>query len=248
MYRLSDTALEDALFSDTPSVYLSANKDRYSELAALIGVKQSAKHHAEGDAFVHTLMVTDEAAKLRDIVSEPLGFMLSALCHDMGKAVCTTETDGVIHALGHETQGLPIVSEFLSRIGADDDIRRYVLNMTELHMEPNIMAAAGSRLKKTNRLFYRAAAPYDLIQLAVCDGIGKIPPVSYEDFLIKRYEEYTKIMARPYVTAEDIADAGIPQEKAEEALCYAHKLRLAGIDKESALRQTTAQFMKRKNG
>lgn len=50
-------------------------------------------------------------------------------------------------------------------------------------------------------------------------------------------------MARPYVTGQDLIDAGfIPDEDFKEALSLAHKLRLAGVDKESALKQTIAHI------
>lgn len=105
-------------------------------------------------------MVLDEAAKRRDIARYPLGFMMSALCHDFGKAVCTTEVNGVIHSYSHETEGLPLVQQFLERITTETKLIKYVLNMTELHMTPNIMAGARSKLKSTNRLFDSAVESF----------------------------------------------------------------------------------------
>jgi len=182
----------------------------------------------------------------RDKVRYPLGFLLAALCHDFGKAVCTTEIDGVIHSYGHETAGLPLVQQFLERITTETKLIQYVLNMTELHMQPNIMAAARSRLKSTNKLLDRAVEPFDLIQLSVCDGLGKLPPCGEtESFLMQRYEQFTAIMARPYVMGKDLIAAGLqPGVQFSEILSYAHKLRLAGIEKENALRQSLAYARK----
>ena len=184
--------------------------------------------------------------KRRDKVRYPLGFLLAALCHDFGKAVCTTEIDGVIHSYGHETAGLPLVQQFLERITTETKLIQYVLNMTELHMQPNIMAAARSRLKSTNKLLDRAVEPFDLIQLSVCDGLGKLPPCGEtESFLMQRYEQFTAIMARPYVMGKDLIAAGLqPGVQFSEILSYAHKLRLAGIEKENALRQSLAYARK----
>ena len=192
------------------------------------------------------MLVLDEAAKRRDKVRYPLGFLLAALCHDFGKAVCTTEIDGVIHSYGHETAGLPLVQQFLERITTETKLIQYVLNMTELHMQPNIMAAARSRLKSTNKLLDRAVEPFDLIQLSVCDGLGKLPPCGEtESFLMQRYEQFTAIMARPYVMGKDLIAAGLqPSADFSEILSYAHKLRLAGIEKENALRQSLAYARK----
>ena len=218
--------------------------DRYfPEVKALIGIPQNQFHHLEGDAWTHTMMVLDEAAKRRDIVRNALGFMLSALCHDFGKAVSTTiSDDGTVHSYKHEEEGLPLVQAFLERIGADNELTRYVLNMTELHMEPNILASARSKLKKTNKLFDISAEPFDLIQLAVCDGLGKLPQYAdTEKFLIERYESFKEIMARPYVHSQDLIDSGITDtDLLNETLLYAHKLRLAGLSKDDQLRQSIA--------
>ena len=52
-------------------------------------------------------------------------------------------------------------------------------------------------------------------------------------------------MAKPYVTGRDLIDAGIePGDDFTEILAYAHKLRLAGIDKAPALKQALAYARK----
>ena len=46
-------------------------------------------------------------------------------------------------------------------------------------------------------------------------------------------------MARPYVKGKDLIDAGLkPGPDFSQLLDYAHKLRLAGIEKDAALKQT----------
>ena len=48
-------------------------------------------------------------------------------------------------------------------------------------------------------------------------------------------------MARPHVTGQDLIDAGFePGEDFREILEYAHKLRLAGVPKDLALKQVIA--------
>ena len=52
-------------------------------------------------------------------------------------------------------------------------------------------------------------------------------------------------MAKPYVMGRDLIAAGLePGEDFTEILEYAHKLRLAGIEKESALKQTLSYARK----
>lgn len=213
----------------------------FPELAALIGVRQDPRFHQEGDVWNHTMMVLDQAARYREETEDPTGFMLAALCHDMGKAICYQEEGDRIHSYGHETEGLPLVRAFLERITGEKARIRYVLNLVELHMKPNGMAHAHSSVKATNRLFDRAVDPAALIYLAVADSKGMCPPADDTAlaFLLERLDLYREYMARPYVTGRDLEAAGVrPGPGMGDLLAYAHKLRLAGVPKEEALRQT----------
>lgn len=84
----------------------------FPELKALMGVAQNPVYHSEGDVWTLTMMVLDEAAKLRERTRNLYWFMLSVLTHDFGKAICIEEKNGVIHACLHETKGLPLVEPF----------------------------------------------------------------------------------------------------------------------------------------
>lgn len=238
------------LKADRPSVFFQTLRRMeqldvwFPELKALIGIEQHAVYHAEGDVWNHTMMVLDEAAKLRDRSAQPYFFMLSALCHDFGKAVASEDRDGIVHAYGHETAGLPLAQTFLRRITNETKCMEYVLNMTELHMKPNVAAHNGSSVKSTNKLFDSAIDPDGLICLALADDRGRIshkPAPSTEEFLNERLAVYRETMARPYVMGKDLIDGGLqPGKDFTEILNYAHKLRLAGVEKESALKQTLA--------
>ena len=212
------------------------------ELAALIGVPQNPVFHGEGDVWNHTMLVLDEAAKLRHRVQEPYWLMLAALTHDFGKAVCTEERNGAIHAYEHEERGLPLAEDFLRRITSENKLIRYVLNLVELHMKPNTAAEANASPKTTMRMFDRAVDPEALLCIALADDLGRIaekPTGANELFLRQRLEQFRAVMAQPYVMGRDLIEAGLrPNEDFSLLLDYAHKLRLAGIPKEEALRQT----------
>ena len=213
----------------------------FPELAGTIGVEQEPSYHAEGDVWTHTMMVCDAAVRFRDRVDKPLGFMLAALVHDFGKALCTSSGKGALHAYGHETAGLPLIRRFLGRLTGEKALIRYVVNLSEHHMRPNMLAAHGSSVKATNRMFDHAADPEALISLAVSDRLGQISPGAPpppEKFLRERLAVYREYMARPHVTGRDLIEAGFsPSERFSEYLEYGHKLRLAGVDKQTALRQ-----------
>ena len=239
------------LLAKKPSIYFEnlRKMDKLSfwfpDAAELIGLAQNAKYHTEGDVWEHTMMVLNEAACRRESAVRPLPFMISALVHDMGKIDATTiDGKGVVHSYGHEVKGLDRTKRFLMRLCGDRSLIEYALNMCALHMKPNTMAVSGSAIKSTNRLFDESLEPNDLVLLALSDAHGKSSVYDFVDtapFLWERLEIYKDYMSRPYVTGQDLIDAGIaPCREFSEILGYAHKLRLCGTPKENALKQTLA--------
>lgn len=249
--------LEKALLkSEKPSVFFETLRKMQSlsfwfpEVEALIDVEQNEKYHAEGDVWNHTMMVLDEAVKYRDKVSNPLGFMLTALVHDFGKAVCTQRKGNAIHSYGHETKGLEIVQRFLNRLTSEVKLKKYVLNMTENHMKPNTLASVNAPVKSTNKMFFYCIAPKDLIYFSFADDNGRIKQFeneSAETFLFERLAVFEQMLEKPCVTGKDLIKAGLsPDENFADILNYSTKLRLAGVEKESALKQTLSYAKKKK--
>lgn len=248
--RIEGELKKALLKAERPSVFFKVLREMnqldfwFPELEALIGIEQNPVYHAEGDVWNHTMLVLDEAAKLRVRVQQPYWFMLSSLVHDFGKAISTEEVNGAVHAYQHEIEGLPLAERFLRRICAENKLIAYVLNMTELHMKPNTMARVGSALKNTNKLFDQSVDPEALVLLALADDRGRIlqnPAADTEAFLYERLGIFKEMMARPCVLGRDLIEAGIqPGKDFTEILEYAHKLRLAGIPKENALKQVLA--------
>ena len=240
--------------ADTPSVFFETLRtmnrldEWFTELAALIGVPQNPKHHAEGDVWTHTMMVVDAAAKYAGRTLKPIGFMLAAVAHDFGKAVCTEAVKGEIHAYGHEVRGLPLAEAFLARITNEKKLIAYALNLIEHHMRPDTAAAAGSSVKSTNKMFDQSVDPEAMIALALADDEGKIsahPTGPNDAFLYDRLRIYREYMARPAVMGRDLIESGLkPDGSFSEILAHAHKLHLAGVDKESALKQSLAYARK----
>ena len=242
------------LKSEKPSVYFETLQKMeqldvwFPELKELIGIEQNPVYHPEGDVWTHTMMVLDAAATLRCQAADPLGLMTAAVCHDLGKITATVEIDGVLHAYDHENQGMAIAGRFLRRLTAERKLHSYVANMVRLHMRPNVAARQKSGVKSMCKLFDQSILPEDLLLLAKADHLGKLHSEDYEEterFLQKHLAVFHERMARPYVMGADLLQAGFtPGEKFKEALDYAHKLRLAGVSKESALRQTAAFLRK----
>ncbi len=248
--RIEGEVKKALLKSERPSVFFQTLKkmnqlsEWFPEVEALIGVEQNPRYHAEGDAYTHTMMVLDQAAAYRDRTSNPFGFMLAALVHDFGKAICTETIDGVIHAYRHEIEGLPLVNAFMERITTERKLIEYVLNLTEHHMKPIVKVKSHSSVKSMNKMFDQAVDPEALICIALADDQGRCSSdqaVEAETILYEALNTYRDCMARPYVMGRELVEAGLkPGENFAELLAYAHKLRLAFVPKENALKQTLA--------
>lgn len=249
--RVMEEVKKALLQAPRPSVFFEMLRQMaqlepwFPELTALIGVEQDPRHHPEGDVWQHTMAVLDAAAKLRSEAQNPLGLMLSALCHDIGKPAATTaDADGKIHSYQHEQLGVPIAEEFITRLTGEVAIKAYVLNMVLLHMQPNIKASQNAGVKSTNRMFDQSLCPKDLLLLSQADKCCRGWDAEYENtriFLQERLKIYEETMSRPYVMGRDLIEAGFaPGEYFASVLEYAHKLRLAGVAKETALKQVIA--------
>ena len=80
------------------------------EVAALKGIKQPKKYHAEGDAFIHTCLAVKS---LPDNADERVQW--AVLLHDIGKAKTTKFIDGRWRSHGHDVAGAKLVAAILLR-------------------------------------------------------------------------------------------------------------------------------------
>ena len=212
----------------------------FKEIKDLISIKQDPIYHPEGDVYIHTMQVIDRAVKYRN-KCKSYEFMLLCLTHDFGKIICSQNINGRIHAYEHEVKGIPIIDNFIKRIANRKEVITYLKNMVPLHMLPNKCASDNSRIKKTNKMFYCAIEPTDLIYFSYCDKGDEDNSL----YLNQRYEEYKSMIIKPYVTGNDLIKAGIKQDKNfHELIEYATKLRLAEVNKDDALKQVLAYYNK----
>ena len=123
----------------------------WPELKALVGCPQEPAWHPEGDVWVHTLMVVDEARRrIDDLTRGPaVAMMLGAVCHDFGKPAATAVIDGRIRSPGHEEGGVEPAARFLDRLNVHSldgyDVRGAVLGLVAQHLKPSA--------------FYKSATP-----------------------------------------------------------------------------------------
>ncbi|HWF84439.1 MAG TPA: hypothetical protein VG222_06320, partial [Vicinamibacterales bacterium] len=116
--------IEKLLFAPRPSVGFALAMDLgiiarlFPELQALAGCEQEPEWHPEGDVWVHTLQVIDQArARIGDLPRpQQIAVMLGAVCHDLGKPATTAFVDGRIRSMDHEEQGVAPTMALLDRL------------------------------------------------------------------------------------------------------------------------------------
>ena len=142
----------------------------FPELQALVGCPQEPEWHPEGDVWVHTLMVVDQARLRLDGLDHPrqATVMLGALCHDLGKPPTTAVIDGRIRSMEHEQAGVEPAAALLDRLNVHSmggfDVRRQVLGIVAHHLKP--LAFFKSATPVGDGAFRRLAAKVDLELLA----------------------------------------------------------------------------------
>ena len=135
--------IENHLLNDgKPSIYLS-NKvkegdfDKYplSMIKDLISVDQNPKYHPEGNVFIHTMMVVDEGAIVRDKSKDKRAFMWALLLHDIGKKPTTKLRKGRLTSYNHDIVGAKMSKEFLKYFNQDDVFINKVTSLVRWHMQ-----------------------------------------------------------------------------------------------------------------
>jgi tRNA nucleotidyltransferase (CCA-adding enzyme) len=167
----------------------------FPELDALVGCPQEPAWHPEGDVWVHTLLVIDQARlRMNDLpYPKQVAVMLGAVCHDLGKPATTAFIDGRIRSLNHEEEGVPPATAFLDRLNIHSllgyDVRREVLGIVAHHLKPGMFYKAQPHAG--DAAFRRLAQKVDLdllarVARADCEGRGGGFDCSAMDWFVDR--------------------------------------------------------------
>ncbi len=125
----------------------------FDMLLKLKETEQSPKHHPEGNVWNHTLLVIDEAARLREKSIDVRAFMWAALLHDIGKPSATKNKGGKITAYNHDKIGSVLAEKFLHMLTDDELFIKAVASLVRWHMhvfyvEKNLPFADIKTMKK----------------------------------------------------------------------------------------------------
>lgn len=134
--------IEKHLLEDQkPSDYLNGLKEKglldenpFNKVKGLEKIEQSPKHHPEGNVWIHTMMVVDEGAKVREKVKDKKAFMWCLLLHDLGKLSTTSFRKGRWTSYDHDKVGEDENRRFLSEFSDDEKFINKVSKLTRYHM------------------------------------------------------------------------------------------------------------------
>ncbi len=186
---------EHLLRDDLPSVYIErASQDMefreypFHFLLRLKETEQSARYHPEGSVWNHTMMVVDEAAKVREQSREPQAFMWAALLHDIGKPETTRNRKGKITSYDHDTAGAVRAAEFLRAFDEEEEMIAKVSALVKYHMH---MLYVLKNLPYGNpRGMREEVDSQEIALLCRCDRMGRIGVDRREEE--KNYREFIK--------------------------------------------------------
>lgn len=196
LFEIIETHL---LNDETPSRFFNSIIDDVSYqiypldmIFKLKSVEQSPTHHPEGNVWNHTMLVVDEAAKLKKQSKDKRVFMWAALLHDIGKYSTTKIKKGRITAYDHDKAGAILVEKFL---GEFTDDKRFIYNVSSLvrwHMQilfvvNDLPFANISEMKKQ-------ADVNEVALLGKCDRLGRLNPnIEKENKTIQVFLQKCKI-------------------------------------------------------
>jgi tRNA nucleotidyltransferase (CCA-adding enzyme) len=189
------------------------------ELRPLVGCQQEPEWHPEGDVWVHTLLVVDQARARNGDLPKPqlVTLMLGAVCHDLGKPATTAFIDGRIRSLDHEQAGVEPTLRLLDRLNVHSmsgfDVRGQVVGLVAHHLKPGMFHKAGN---VGDGAFRRLSQKVDLellARLARADCQGRTPGVfdcSAMDWFIDRARHIGVTPPEPLLLGRHVLALGVP--------------------------------------
>ena len=144
--RLRDEWRKLLVLAEKPSIGLQLGFDLsvftvlHPEIPPMKETPQNPAWHPEGDVWIHTNMVVDEAAAIirREQLDDESAFtvMLAALSHDLGKPLVTAMVDGVWRSKNHEEAGEAPTRSFLKTVGVNQTVIEKIVGIVKDHLKP----------------------------------------------------------------------------------------------------------------
>lgn len=166
------------LNDDKPSIYLEEILEAYkldnypfSMIKELKEVDQNPKFHPEGNVFIHTMMVIDEGAKVRERSLNKRAFMWALLLHDIGKKPTTKIRKGKLTSYNHDIVGADMVREFLSYFGEEEDFIEEVTALVRWHMQ-SLFVTKNLKYQNVDAMLQEVNIN-DIVLVSLSDRLGR---------------------------------------------------------------------------
>lgn len=233
------------LKAEKPSIGLEFLKasgwlKHFPELHNLVGCLQNPIWHPEGDVWIHTCMVLDNAAKLRPLIPEEwqLPYMFGALLHDVGKPSTTTPE---LTAYGHDVAGIPLAETFLRRITNNKSLIDRVSLIVGLHMRAGQLFGSKAKESAWKRLHNKCRLDI-LGWQSKADSAGRtgrnviLDSHKVSEMCFELFEKFGEEEIQPLIFGRDLIALGLkPSEKFGVILDDCYEKQLDGDSREEIL-------------
>ena len=233
------------LKTEKPSIGLEFLKNsgwlvHFPELKDLINCPQNPIWHPEGDVWIHTKMVVDNASKLRHLMPNDwkLAYMFGALLHDVGKPSTTTPD---LKANGHDVAGVKISETFLMRLTNDKDLINKVTTIVGLHMRPGQLINSNAKEAAWKRLHNKCRLDI-LGWQSKADSAGRtgrdviLDNHEASEKCFELFDKFGEEKIKPIILGRDLIALGIqPSKKFKAILETCYDKQLDGNNRETIL-------------
>ncbi len=178
LYELYTEINSHILNDEKPSIYLNEiynipifSQYPFDMLYKLKTTEQSPKHHPEGNVWNHTLLVVDEAAKVKSKSKKHDVFMWAALLHDIGKPSTTKNKKGKITSYNHDKVGSKLAKNFLNEFTDDYLFIENVVQLVRWHMQ--ILFVVNDLQFADIKTMKKQTDINEVALLGLCDRLGR---------------------------------------------------------------------------
>ncbi|MDF2539817.1 MAG: hypothetical protein K0S76_2838 [Herbinix sp.] len=161
-------------------------------LSKLMKTEQSKKHHPEGNVWNHTMLVLDEAAKVRNQSKEEASFMWAALLHDIGKPDTTIMRKGRLTSYDHDKIGAKLCQDFLHVFTNDEEFIQRVEGLVRYHM--HMLYVLKSLPYADTKNLLRNVDIHEIALLCRCDRLGRTGADADKEE--EEYQEFIQMLER----------------------------------------------------
>lgn len=192
---------EHLLRDEKPSEYINSLSEEVSfqadplmMLHKLKSTEQSKKYHPEGNVWNHTMLVLDEAAKVREQSKDATVFMWAALLHDIGKPGTTRVRKDKITSYDHDKEGEKLARIFLSTFTKEEDFIDKVAALVRYHM--HMLYVLKNLPYQDMKGLLQKVDMDDIALLCRCDRLGRTgADIEEEERQVQEFRKKLKVLA-----------------------------------------------------